>query len=98
MREAIEAQYPSRDELLAYLYEVRALSRQRLEAASAADFDRAVHDEDFGAMQVRDVWAGVVTSFAWHAGQAAMTAKMLPETPISTLPFGSWLTQPDDGG
>jgi len=31
-----------------------------------------------------------VTSFAWHAGQIALLAKLLPDTPVSTMEFGYW--------
>ena len=90
VREAREDQYPPKAELLAYLEEVRADTRARLEAADEEDYSRWVADVDFGRLQVRDVWSGVVTSFAWHAGQVALTAKLLPETPVSTMEFGCW--------
>ena len=38
---------------------------------------------------------GVVTSFAWHAGQIALTAKLLPDTPVKTMRFEYWKTEPD---
>ena len=41
-------------------------------------------------MTVLGVWSGVVTSFAWHAGQIALLAKLLPDTPVSTMEFGYW--------
>lgn len=84
---ASDDQYPRKAQLLAYLDEVRQVSRRRLEAATAADFARPVEDPDFGKLTVLDVWAGVVTSFAWHAGQVALTAKLLPETPVTTMQF-----------
>lgn len=88
VREAMEDdQYPPLDRLREYLDEVRALTRQRLEAARPADFDRATHDVDFGPLTVRDVWAGVVTSFAWHAGQIAQLAKIVPGSPIRPMRF-----------
>lgn len=81
---------PTKDELLAYLHEVRGLSRERLAALQPADFERSVHDPDFGEMTVRDLWAGVVTSFAWHAGQVALTAKLLPDSPVTVWTFTPW--------
>ncbi len=84
------ADYPSKEELLNYLQEVRAETRRRLEATTDEDLAREVVDKDFGTMAVRDVWAGVVTSFAWHAGQIALTAKLLPDSPIAVLEFGYW--------
>ncbi len=85
-----DEQYPPKADLLAYLHEVRGLTQRRLESAAAADFARAVEDPDFGKLHVLDVWSGVVTSFAWHAGQVALTAKLLPGTPVTTMQFGYW--------
>jgi uncharacterized damage-inducible protein DinB len=90
VREASDEQYPKKDALLDYFREVRTLTRRRLEAAEEADFDRVVEDPDFGALTVLDVWSGVVTSFAWHAGQIALTAKLIPDTPVSTMQFDYW--------
>ena len=91
VREATEdADYPDKDELIAYLHEVREITKGRLERSTPEEFAREVEDVDFGTLQVRDVWGGIVTSFAWHAGQIAMTAKLLPETPIETMEFGYW--------
>jgi uncharacterized damage-inducible protein DinB len=90
VREARDPQYPKKDALLDYFREVRALTRRRLEAAEEADFDRVVEDPDFGSITVLDVWSGVVTSFAWHAGQIALTAKLIPNTPVSTMTFDYW--------
>ena len=85
VREASEeTDYPSKDELIAYLQEVREITKGRLEDTSPEEFAREVEDVDFGTLQVRDVWAGVITSFAWHAGQIALTAKLLPDTPVET--------------
>ena len=84
------AQYPAQTELLGYLSEVRAETRRRLEATTDAELVRAVVDKDFGTIAVRDIWSGVITSFAWHAGQIALTAKLLPDTPIETMEFGYW--------
>ena len=64
--------------MLAYFTEVRGLSRKRLEATTEPDFERRVSDEHFGQIRVRDVWAGVVTSFAWHAGQIALMSRLMP--------------------
>jgi len=88
------ADRPDKDRLLEYLREVRALSRQRLEGMDGGDFERVVHDPDFGRMSARELWAGVVTSFAWHAGQIALTAKLLPGSPIEVWTFTPW----DDPG
>ena len=90
VRAATDEQYPPRRDLLAYLHEVRAGSRQRLERTRDAELDRAVEDPDFGTLTVMEVWAGVVTSFAWHAGQVALTAKLMPDTPVTTQSFGYW--------
>jgi hypothetical protein len=90
VREATDDRYPAPRELLDYLHEAREISRHRLASMTVADFDRVVEDPDFGHLAVRDVWAGVATSFAWHAGQVAMTAKMIPDTPVTTQPFGAW--------
>lgn len=90
LREAEPAQYPGKAALLAYLEDVREITRGRLRATSEADFAREVSDPDFGDMTVLGVWSGVVTSFAWHAGQIALTAKLIPETPVITVPFGPW--------
>lgn len=82
--------YPPGERLLAYLADVRALSRVRLDAMHEDDFDGLVHDPDFGDITARDLWAGVVTSFAWHAGQIALTAKLMPDSPITTWTFTGW--------
>lgn len=90
MREAREDQYPARIDLIRYFHDVRELTRRRLEATTTDDLEREVEDKDFGRVTARDIWMGVVTSFAWHAGQIAMTAKMLPDSPIETLQFQYW--------
>jgi hypothetical protein len=90
VREAGDADYPSKTDLLDYLSDVRAATRERLEAADAAGFERRVTDPDFGTITVLDVWSGVVTSFAWHAGQIALTAKLVPESPVTTMTFQYW--------
>lgn len=81
---------PSKEQLIAYLLEVRGLSRARLGAMNAHDFERPVRDPDFGEIIARELWAGVVTSFAWHAGQIALTAKMMPDSPVSVWTFTPW--------
>lgn len=82
--------YPAKNELVAYFLDVRARTRTRLEALAPERFDDLVRDPDFGTITVRDLWAGVATSFAWHAGQIALTAKLLPSTPVSTWTFTAW--------
>ena len=77
VREATRQQYPTKARLLAYFQEVRDLSKRRLEATPEADFDKTVHDPHFGPLSVRDVWGGVITSFAWHAGQIALTNRLM---------------------
>ena len=77
VRTASPAQYPDKATLLAYFLDTRQLSRARLEATGAADFERTVRDAHYGELTVAQVWAGVVTSFAWHAGQIAQTSRML---------------------
>ena len=88
--DATAADRPSKERLIAYLDEVRKLSRLRLEAMGEADFDRTIRDPDFGEMPARDLWAGVVTSFAWHAGQIALTAKLMPDSPVTVWNFTGW--------
>lgn len=84
--------FPPKAELIRYLQRIREQTRQRLEAMTTEDFDREVEDADYGTITVRDVWMGVVTSFAWHAGQVALTAKLIPDSPVETMPFGYWKT------
>lgn len=84
---ATREQYPSKGQLLDYLHDVRRRTPGRLERLRESDMDVIVHDPDYQELTVRDVWAGVVTSFAWHAGQIALTAKLIPNTPVSTLRF-----------
>lgn len=91
VRAAQPDQIPAKSELINYLHEVRELTRKRLEAIkSYAELCRPVIDEDFGQLMVRDIWSGVITSFAWHAGQIALTAKLIPDTPVATLKFKYW--------
>jgi len=77
VREGTRDNYPAKAALLDYFREVRGLSRQRLAAATPADFERVVVDPYFGSLTVRALWGGVVTSFAWHAGQIALTLRLL---------------------
>ena len=64
VKEAAGAERPSKDTLLAYLKEFRALSAERLERTTDDEFDRMVTDEHYGLLSVRQVWAGVATSGA----------------------------------
>jgi uncharacterized damage-inducible protein DinB len=73
---ATREHYPAKATLLAYFHGVRELSKKRLEASAEADFDTIVHDSHFGPLSVRQVWGGVITSFAWHAGQMALTNRL----------------------
>lgn len=79
VRDARVAEYPSKRELLLYLQEVRTLSRKRLADTQPEDFARLVQDPHFGQIAVRAIWGGVITSFAWHAGQIALTVRLLRE-------------------
>lgn len=56
----------------------RTLTRQRLEEITDEAFDRLIHDEHWGTLSVRQLWNGVVTSCAWHAGQIALTNRLIP--------------------
>jgi len=69
--------WPGKSALLSYFHEVRALTRERLEGTLEPDFDRAVSDEHFGLITVRQLWGGVVTSCAWHGGQIVLIVKRL---------------------
>ncbi|HYE18496.1 MAG TPA: DinB family protein [Tepidisphaeraceae bacterium] len=75
---------PGKAALLAYFHEVRALSRGRLAATGEPEFDRVIEDEAFGRLTVRQVWAGVATSGAWHGGQIALTARLVAAGPGGT--------------
>jgi uncharacterized damage-inducible protein DinB len=77
VRDATRAQHPTKARLLAYFQEVRDLSKERLETTTEADFDKMVHDAHCGPLSVREVWGGVITSFAWHAGQIALTNRLM---------------------
>ena len=92
MRNATDEDYPSKAKLVEYFHEVREITKNRLEAACENDFTHKVEDPDFGKCTVLDIWMGVVTSFAWHAGQIALTAKLLADTPVTTMKFDYWKT------
>ena len=77
VRDATPGRFPRKNELLDYFHKVRGLTRNRLAASSERDFDRSVVDEHFGQLSVRELWAGVATSFAWHAGQIAMMSRLM---------------------
>ena len=88
--ETPEEAWPGGRELLAYLDEVRLVSRERLASSAERDFEVTAEDPDFGTMSVLDVWMGVATSFSWHAGQVALTAKLMPDSPVVSKPFEGW--------
>jgi len=71
-------QFPSKPELLAYFHEVRTLTKERLAQTLENEFDRTIQDEHYGRLTVRQVWAGVVTSAAWHGGQIVYVNRLLP--------------------
>jgi len=68
---------PAKVELLTYFHEVRTITQARLEQTTEAEFDRLVHDDDYGTLTVRQLWSGIVTSGSWHGGQIVMIAKRL---------------------
>jgi len=70
-------EWPSKTALLSYFREVRAMTKDRLEHTREEEFDRAIADEHFGSITVRQVWGGVVTSCAWHGGQMIFIANRL---------------------
>lgn len=76
VRDATE--FPDKATLLTYFDEVRALTRARLAALRPEQFEMPLADEHFGQLTVRDLWAGLVTSAAWHAGQIALTVGLMP--------------------
>ena len=90
VRAAGEDDYPTKQQLLDYFHEVREISKGRLASAGESEFARQVEDPDFGTCTVLDIWSGVVTSFAWHSGQIALTAKLLPHTPVMPMKFDYW--------
>jgi uncharacterized damage-inducible protein DinB len=68
---------PPKAALVTYFHDVRALSKQRLEASSDTQMDHTVEDEHYGTLTVRQVWAAVATSGAWHGGQIAYVNRLL---------------------
>ena len=90
IRKATPQQIPPKQLLLDYLSEIRAVTRHRLEVTTDIGLEHVVEDPDFGTLTVREVWAGIVTSFAWHAGQIALTAKLAPGSPVTTMQFNYW--------
>ena len=70
-------EWPSKNALLSYFREVRALTKDRLEQTREEEFDRVIADEHFGSITVRQAWGGVVTSCAWHGGQIIFIANRL---------------------
>lgn len=77
VRDAAEGEFPGKKELLDYFHRVRSVTRNRLAGSVETDFDRGVIDELFGRLTVRELWAGVATSFSWHAGQIAMMNRLM---------------------
>jgi len=77
VRDRGRTEYPTKSSLLEYFHEVRALSRDRLEATSPEQFDIPVDDESWGRIDVRKVWIGVATSGAWHGGQLVLLANRI---------------------
>jgi uncharacterized damage-inducible protein DinB len=68
---------PAKADLLAYFHDVRGLSKNRLDATTDAQMDATIEDEHYGTLTVRQVWAGVATSGAWHGGQIAYLNRLL---------------------
>jgi uncharacterized damage-inducible protein DinB len=71
-------QFPGKPELLDYFHEVRLLTHARLAETPDERFDRTIRDEHYGTLTVRQVWAGIVTSGAWHGGQIVYVNRLLP--------------------
>ena len=72
-----EKERPSKTALISYFHEVRALTKERLERTTEEEFDRTISDEHFGSLSVRQLWGGVVTSYAWHGGQVVFIVNRL---------------------
>jgi uncharacterized damage-inducible protein DinB len=68
---------PTKSQLLAYFHRVRSLSKLRLEATSDEQMDTTIEDEHYGTLTVRQVWAGVATSGAWHGGQIVYINRLM---------------------
>jgi len=77
VKAASAREFPTKTALLAYFQEVRGLTKERLDRTPEEDFVRMVSDEHFGAITVRQVWGGVVTSCAWHGGQVVFIVNRL---------------------
>lgn len=77
VRDAVPDEYPSKQALIDYLHEVRAITERRLENVSADEFSRLLEDPNWGEIPVRQVWAGLVTSFAWHSGQISFMRRLM---------------------
>ena len=77
VRDAERHQYPQKTELLGYFHEVRGMTRQRLAVTNNVELGRSVNDDHFGRISVREVWSGLITSFAWHAGQIALMCGLI---------------------
>jgi uncharacterized damage-inducible protein DinB len=77
VRTAMPELYPVKLDLLDYFLTVRALTKSRLEKTAASEFEMFVKDNTFGFITIRELWAGVVTSFAWHAGQIALMQRLM---------------------
>jgi hypothetical protein len=77
VKAAADAERPSKDALLAYVRDVRALSRDRLERMTDDEFDQVVTDEHYDSITDRQVSAGVVTSGACHGGQIVLLVNRL---------------------
>lgn len=72
--------FPTKGALLAYFHEVRKLTGSRLDEMAEDAFDRPLRDEHYGAITTRQLWAGVVTSAAWHGGQIVYVNRLLPRS------------------
>jgi len=49
--------------------------------------------EPLDEQQMRWLPAPERKSIAWHSDQIALTAKLLPDTPVSTMKFDYWKTK-----
>jgi hypothetical protein len=70
-----------RDKLLhvpkEYPFAVSVKAKLRLEATSDEQMDTTIEDEHYGTLTVRQVWAGVATSGAWHGGQIVYINRLM---------------------
>jgi uncharacterized damage-inducible protein DinB len=78
VKSALMENYPSKRDLLEYFREVRMLTKERLEKATTESFSDQVRDEQYGMLTVRQLWAGVMSSAAWHGGQIVYAKRFLP--------------------